>query len=241
MGRRRKRLDLDQARAVAYVRASTADQQLSPQAQVEAIGAWCESHGIELVAGHRDEATSGTVPMDRRPGLLAAAAACRELDAGILCVTTVDRLSRDLAESLTIRDAFRGMGARVAYVHEGGIEDDSPDGRLTVDMRATFAQYERGRISLRTKVVLRHLRAQGRKWNGTAPYGWRWRGRRAEPDEIEAPVVELICAMRKNGASLHQIRRTLDERDDCPPRGVCWHVTSICRILERQPSETDGE
>lgn len=233
MARKKKKVALDPNRAVGYVRASTADQQLSPEAQVSALQVWCEGRGVELVATHGDEATSGTVPMDRRPGLLAAAAECGEKDAGLLCVTTVDRLSRDLAESLTIRDAFRSMGVRVAYVHEGGIEEDSPDGRLTVDMRATFAQYERGRISLRTKVVLRHLRQQKKKWNGTAPYGWRWKGRRAEECEAEAPAVRAILDMRSRGLSLHQIREALDAREDCPPRGSCWHLTTICRILER--------
>src|SRR5260370_30004876 len=61
----------DQAVAVAYVRVSTEEQNLGPEAQRAAIGAWAERHGVRIAATFEDRLSGGTAPEDR-PGLVAA-------------------------------------------------------------------------------------------------------------------------------------------------------------------------
>ena len=73
---------------------STHRQDLSPDAQREAIRAWAKREGVEVIAFPEDLAVSGGTEIDKRPGLLAAIEALRTEDAGILVVAKRDRLAR---------------------------------------------------------------------------------------------------------------------------------------------------
>ena len=57
MTRRKKTPKTDPAKAVAYLRVSTEDQHLGPEAQEHAIREWASRQGITLVAIHTDTAT----------------------------------------------------------------------------------------------------------------------------------------------------------------------------------------
>src|SRR5437870_1505475 len=81
--------------AVGYVRASTDEQQLSPQAQRGLLERRCREHGVRLVAVFVDQGISGAAPARKRPGLLGAFAALVQYRAGLLVVTKRDRLARD--------------------------------------------------------------------------------------------------------------------------------------------------
>jgi hypothetical protein len=58
--------------AVGYVRVSTEEQVLGPEAQRVALARWAEGRGLQLVVVHEDRGVSGAAALDRRPGLLAA-------------------------------------------------------------------------------------------------------------------------------------------------------------------------
>src|SRR6185312_5993720 len=62
------------AKAVAYLRVSTADQKLGPEAQRRAIETWAAGSDVEVVAWHADQGISGGSDLDDRPGLVAALA-----------------------------------------------------------------------------------------------------------------------------------------------------------------------
>jgi DNA invertase Pin-like site-specific DNA recombinase len=70
--------------AIIYLRMSTDEQAesgLGLEAQEATARKWCEAKGRKVVAVHRDEGVSGTVPADKRSGLTSAlaslsAAAC---------------------------------------------------------------------------------------------------------------------------------------------------------------------
>jgi hypothetical protein len=78
--------------AVAYLRVSTEDQQLGPEAQRAAIEAWAAREGVQVVAWHLDQGVSGGADVEDRPGLVAA---LRVERAGILLVAKRDRLARE--------------------------------------------------------------------------------------------------------------------------------------------------
>src|SRR6185437_2063571 len=92
---------------------STVDQQLGPEAQRRAIGAWAETNGVEVVAWHADQGISGGSDLDERPGLVAALADLRLLGAGVLVVAKRDRIARDVYVAATIERAVDHGGARV--------------------------------------------------------------------------------------------------------------------------------
>src|SRR5688572_7271072 len=93
MARRRvKRADSNVA--VAYLRASTREQKLSPEAQRASIEAWAAREGVSIVAWFADSVSGATDP-EKRPGLMGALAAVRENNVGLLVVAKRDRLARD--------------------------------------------------------------------------------------------------------------------------------------------------
>src|SRR3972149_6369399 len=89
-----RRRPADASLAVGYIRASTEEQHLGPDAQRAALDTWARAHGVRLVAVHVDAGVSGATPIDKRPGLLAALDALRESGAGLLVVAKRDPPAR---------------------------------------------------------------------------------------------------------------------------------------------------
>jgi Resolvase, N terminal domain len=58
--------------AVAYVRVSTEDQNLGPEAQRASIEAWAGRHGVTVAAWFTDKGVSGGKAVEDRPALLEA-------------------------------------------------------------------------------------------------------------------------------------------------------------------------
>ena len=57
--RLRKHPQRDQSRAVAYLRVSTEDQALGPEAQRAAIEAWAARQGVQVLSWHLDQGVGG--------------------------------------------------------------------------------------------------------------------------------------------------------------------------------------
>src|SRR6266478_7686031 len=72
--RTRSRTPGDPSKVIGYVRVSTGDQALGPEAQRTALLAWCAAQGCTLVHVFFDQAVGGAAPADQRPGLSAALA-----------------------------------------------------------------------------------------------------------------------------------------------------------------------
>ncbi len=137
-------------RLIAYERVSTARQGASGlglAAQRAAIEAFANSRGAEVVARFT-EVESGRNP--DRPELTKAIRLAR-LTGGTLVIARLDRLSRNAAFLLTLRDSD------VAF-----IACDMPEANdLTVGVMALVAQAERDAISRRTKEALVAAKARG--------------------------------------------------------------------------------
>src|SRR5260370_31933372 len=82
------------SRAIGYIRVSTDEQALGPQAQREALRRWCATNGAELIATFEDLGVSGGLELDKRPGLLGALDALKAHNANVLLVAKRDRLHR---------------------------------------------------------------------------------------------------------------------------------------------------
>ncbi len=79
----------DETKGVGYIRVSTEDQHLGPEAQRGAIERWVAVTGVEVVEWHTDHGVSGAAPLEKRSGLLAALNAIRLHRAGRLVVASV--------------------------------------------------------------------------------------------------------------------------------------------------------
>ena len=76
-------------------------------------------------------------------------------------MTKYDRLSRSLQDLLSIVEAVRAQGAGFRSLAED-IDTTTPAGRLVFHVFASIAQFERERISERTKEGLTSARKRGR-------------------------------------------------------------------------------
>ena len=133
---------------LGYARVSTEDQHLDAQiAALEDAGA--ERIWSEKVSGAKAQ----------RPELKALLEHLRSGD--VVTVTKYDRLSRSLQDLLTIVEVIREKGAGFRSLAED-IDTTTPAGRLVFHVFASIAQFERERISERTKEGLSAARKRGR-------------------------------------------------------------------------------
>ena len=133
---------------IGYARVSTDDQNLD--SQKDALSA----AGAEKVFADRISGSRRTRPeLDRMLEQLR--------DGDVVTVTKYDRLARSLKDLLEIVEAIRERGAGFRSLAED-IDTTTPAGRLVFHVFASIAQFERERISERTREGLASARKRGR-------------------------------------------------------------------------------
>jgi len=221
------------ARIIGYVRVSTEDQKLGPEAQAEAIRSWCERHDAELVAMFSDLGVSGGAPLEKRVELLKAIDALKEHNADGLLVAKRDRIARDVMIAAMIERLVERAGAKVISA-DGTGNGDTPEAQLMRNMISAFADYERALIRARTKAALAVKKSRGER-TGQIPYGFRLAvdGVSLKADLDEQAVIEDVMELRAKGLTYKMISEEL-ERRGIPARGEKWHITSVRRIVVRE-------
>lgn len=218
---------------VTYLRVSTtrqSDSGLGLDAQRTAIQAYADTKQAALVKEFV-EVESGKV--NTRPKL-AEALHLAKVTGSILVIAKLDRLSRNAAFLLALRDS----GVRF-------IAADMPDANeLTVGIMALVAQQEREAISKRTREALQAAKRRGTVLgnpNGAAALRKAGKGNVAgirtlklQADahaEALRPVLHSLAA--EGIKSLGGIAKALSERGILTPRGGAWHKTSVSNLLTR--------
>ena len=133
---------------LGYARVSTADQSLD--AQTDAL----TTAGAKRIYADTISGTTRTRPqLDRMLDQL------REGD--VVVVAKYDRLARSLRDLLDIVETIRDRGAGFRSLAEE-IDTTTPAGRLIFHVFASIAEFERDRISERTKEGLEAAKRRGR-------------------------------------------------------------------------------
>ena len=133
---------------IGYARVSTEDQNLD--GQLDAL----KAAGAEKIFADKITGTARSRPeLDRLIDQL------RQGD--VITVTKYDRLARSLRDLLDIVDTIQAQGAGFRSLAED-IDTTTPAGRLVFHVFASIAQFERERISERTKEGLEAARKRGR-------------------------------------------------------------------------------
>jgi DNA invertase Pin-like site-specific DNA recombinase len=221
------------SKLIAYHRVSTAKQGssgLGLEAQQAAIEAYRSRVGASLVASYT-EVESGKV--NDRPQLQKALHHA-QVTGSVLVIAKLDRLSRNAAFLLTLRDS--GVKFVAADLPEAN--------NITVGIMALVAQEEREAISRRTREALQAAKARGKKLgnpNGAAALLRAGKGNAAGVEAVKAqaqdyaeqmrPVVEHLQALGKS--SLGALAEALNEGGYRTPRGGSWHKTSVGNLLGR--------
>jgi DNA invertase Pin-like site-specific DNA recombinase len=231
-------------RLISYARTSTLNGagQDSLDAQEDACRAWAEANGSEVVAAFRDEALSGALPVEQRPGLLAALVAMERGEADGLIVHRIDRLARELhVQEAALAQAW-AIGDRVEIVEavEGAIKRDDPEDPHRTFLRQVLgaaAQLERGLVAARLQGGRRRKAAQGGYIGGARlhrRYGYRVEDGEYVPIPDEQAVIDLMRSMREAGATYRDIAAQLDaDGVPAPGGGTAWGFSAVRKILAR--------
>ena len=218
---------------VAYERVSTQRQGrsgLGLEAQRQAIDAYTAATAGQLL-DRFTEIESGR--RNDRPELEAALNLAK-LTGATLVIAKLDRLSRNAAFLLTLRDS----GVRF-------VACDMPEANdLTVGIMALVAEAERELISKRTKEALAAARARGvRLGNPNGADALRRAGKGGEAlreavtqnaDDYAKDLAPVVAGIRAEGhTSLRAIAAELNARGVLTRRGGNWHVSTVKNLLSR--------
>jgi DNA invertase Pin-like site-specific DNA recombinase len=194
---------VDSSKVVAYIRVSTEDQHLGPEAQLAAIHTWAGRQGVAVVSVHRDLGVSGATPLADCPGLMAALDDLGAQGAGSLVVAKRDRLARDVMKAAMVEARAEKVGARVVSAAGEGDGTD-PAAQLMRTIVDAFAQYERAMIASRTRAALAVKKAKGERIGGI-PYGFSDADGKLVPNEDERRVILEAKYLSSNGLSMRGI------------------------------------
>ena len=238
MSRRKEVLAGDPLVAVAYLRVSTEDQNLGPEAQRAQIEAWAARAGAVVASWHEDHGISGAKDVAERPGLADALAALRVHGAGVLAVAKRDRLARDVLIAGTVDHLVGRAGARVVSA-DGIGNGDSPADQFMRTILDGASAFERAQIRGRTKAALGVKRARGERV-GCVPWGWRVAddGVRLVPHPGERATTARAKDLRASGLSLAKVAAQLAAEGHATRSGKPLARTEV-HVLLKRPTEPE--
>jgi site-specific DNA recombinase len=221
--------------AVAYLRVSTDEQQLGPEAQRAGIERWAAGEGVRVASWHIDQGVSGGAPLAKRKALETALAALAPAGAGLLVVAKRDRLARDVIAAAIIESLAGKAGARVvSAAGEGGAGGDDPSAQLMRTLIDAFAQYERAIIRNRTRAALAVKKGRGERTGGV-PYGQRvGADGRLEENPAEWEIVATVRGLAALGKGAGAIARELKARAVVGRTGRPLSSVQVGRIVHGQ-------
>jgi len=226
---------------IGYIRVSTeyqAESKHGLDAQTYAIENYSTKNNVDILEIFRDEALSGSLSLEKRPGMLNAINALSKGD--LLVVAKRDRLGRDALVMAMIEAAVKRKGAKIISLAGEGTENDDPTGMLMRRMIDAFSEYERLIIGLRVSAALQAKKKKNERV-GYIPYGFELcdNGIHLTQNHTERKLLNEMTELRKTGISIRGIAKYLNERNLLNRNGSKWNHSSILRVcIERLKRET---
>jgi DNA invertase Pin-like site-specific DNA recombinase len=178
-------------KAALYLRVSTNDQ--TTKNQKRELIAVAKRQGWEVVEVFVDEGISGSKGRTQRPGLDAMLRGVTRKDFDLVAAWSVDRLGRSLQDLISLLGEFQAKKVDL-YLHQQGIQTNTPSGQMLFQMLGVFSEFERAIIRERIKSGLARARSEGKVF-----------GRPRVSDKVEA----AIRAARRKGTGIRRIAREL--------------------------------
>lgn len=228
-------------RVIGYIRVSTArqsDEGVSLDAQRARLDAYCRAHGRELVDVVTDVASAKDL---ERPGWNHVLSRIEAGEVDAVLVPKLDRLTRSVRD---LDELLHGVFTRVALLSiDEHIDTSTANGRVVLNLVTVLSQWEREKISERTKEALAELKAQGVRCGGKAPLGLRMtkktdaRGHRIweiVPEELE--TARLIVEMHNAGHKARAIAEHMIAIGARTKNGGQWRPNTIREFLKAAPA-----
>jgi len=179
------------SRVFAYCRVSTTDQTTQNQSrEIQAAGFAIQSHRLI------EESISGSVAAKERPGFNKL---IDRMEAGdVLVVTKLDRLGRNAMDVRATVEHLSDSGVRVHCLALGGVDLTSSAGKMTMQVIAAVAEFERDLLIERTQAGISRAKAAGKQF-GRPP---------ALNAEARADVVKGLAAGRNVSELAREFKTT---------------------------------
>lgn len=206
-------------KAVGYIRVSTHDQ------AEEGASLSAQKHAITVAAKQRDIRLDGIIQDTasgknyKRPGFIHLMSRLEAGEIDTVIVAKLDRFTRSLADFANTLELFEKR-RWVLVALDMGLDMTTDTGRLMAHILGAFAEFERRRISNRTKEGLAQKRAEGVQL-----------GRRSA---ISEPTRTIMYKLRLDGNSWKEIADYLTSLGAQTPSGTKVWSPSTVRYVCRQ-------
>lgn len=143
-----------------YLRVSTEDQTTENQGLV--LREICETNGWEIFDTYVDHGVSGSKGRDKRPEFNRLIKDMTRRKFQKVMVWDVSRLGRSLTHLVEFLNEVHSVGCDL-YIHQSGLDTQTPSGKMMFQMIGIFSEFERSMISQRVKTGLQRVRKSGKK------------------------------------------------------------------------------
>ena len=147
-------------KVVIYGRVSTSDQ--TTDNQIYKLKEIIEINGWDQVDFYVDEGISGTKGRDKRPEFNRLIKDMTRRKFQKVMVWDVSRLGRSLTHLVEFLNEVHSVGCDL-YIHQSGLDTQTPSGKMMFQMIGIFSEFERSMISQRVKTGLQRVRKSGKK------------------------------------------------------------------------------
>lgn len=229
--------------AYAYGRSSTAMQAVSIEVQEEQCRKFYEwrlqPQGIGWGNFYKDTATSGGTDLQERES--GSVLLSRLQHGDHLIFAKMDRAFRSMTDQVLTLETLRSRGVNVHFL-DAGVDASTPTGKLLLDILASFAEFERKRISERTKESAARRLADGLAW-GNPPYGFKSERRDGKAyfvwDHDELAMMKRVWELRNLGHPYMAIRQQLRVEQVFSRTNEPFTPEQLCAINKRYQQMLD--
>jgi putative DNA-invertase from lambdoid prophage Rac len=174
------------SRVFAYCRVSTSDQNTQNQSmEIKAAGFAIEKQRLI------EENISGSVTAKQRPRFIKLIDRMEQGD--VLVVTKLDRLGRNAMDVRATVEQLANSGIRVHCLALGGVDLTSPAGKMTMQVIAAVAEFERDLLIERTQSGILRAKAAGKRFG--------------RPPSLNAEQQAIVLERLDSGVSIAEIAR----------------------------------
>jgi putative DNA-invertase from lambdoid prophage Rac len=203
-------------RVFAYCRVSTADQTTQNQSlEIKAAGFAIEAHRLI------EENISGSVAATQRPCFIKLIDRMESGD--VLVVTKLDRLGRNAMDVRATVEQLASSGVRVHCLALGGVDLTSPAGKMTMQVIAAVAEFERDLLIERTQSGIARAKAAGKRFGRPPSLSVEERASAVERLDAGVSIAKIARELKTTRQTILRVReaalKTLPRQGDRPYEG----------------------
>lgn len=190
------------SRVFAYCRVSTTDQTTENQRlEIKAAGFAIESHR------QIEENISGSVAAKERPGFMKL---IDRMEGGdVLVVTKLDRLGRNAMDVRATVEKLANSGIRVHCLALGGVDLTSPAGKMTMQVIAAVAEFERDLLIERTQSGIMRAKTAGKRFGRPPTFNPEERAAVMNRLDAGASVAEIAREFKTSRQTIMRVRESV--------------------------------